>query len=198
MKRCNTTSSGWPDGWSSYNKNVDAYGRCHDGTAVLTTAEDRVIRVYDRCAHRISSADDSPAQDDEMSFDQARLFSQPDAIHAATWYPSASASSLETFCFMTSIRDSPVRLVDAVDGRVGGPPPILALLTTRYERHTLLSTIGSDTYRHIVWLSTHPVQSMRSELSLLRSVLRLGYMAVMKTQLRCWISPIQVTIRLND
>jgi hypothetical protein len=23
--------------------------RCHDGTATLTTAEDRIIRVYDKC-----------------------------------------------------------------------------------------------------------------------------------------------------
>ena len=47
-----------------------------------------------------------------------RTFPQPDAIHSTLWYPTASLYSPETFCFISRVRDAPVRLVDAQDGRV--------------------------------------------------------------------------------
>jgi len=56
--------------------------------------------------------------DDTIDIALPRSFSQPDAINAATWYPSASSTTPETFCFVASVRDTPVRLIDATDGRV--------------------------------------------------------------------------------
>ncbi|OCF40921.1 hypothetical protein I317_05280 [Kwoniella heveanensis CBS 569] len=54
-----------------------------------------------------------------------KVFEQPDAIHSTLWYPLASAHSPETYCFVTSIRDTPVRLVDASDGRIRATYPII-------------------------------------------------------------------------
>ncbi|RSH86125.1 uncharacterized protein EHS24_004353 [Apiotrichum porosum] len=85
-----------------------------DASSVLTTAEDRVLRVYD-----IVYDGDAPC------FSTARELPQPDAINAALWYPSASAHAPETFCFVASTRDSPVRLVDAGDGRIRASYPIV-------------------------------------------------------------------------
>jgi hypothetical protein len=47
-----------------------------------------------------------------------RAFPQPDAIYSYAWYPSASVNQPATFCFLVAVRDGPLRLVDAADGRV--------------------------------------------------------------------------------
>ncbi|WWD07776.1 hypothetical protein V865_005880 [Kwoniella europaea PYCC6329] len=83
---------------------------CMDGSAVLTTTEDRTIRI-----HKVS---------DDSSF-ETRSFHQPDAIHSTLWYPSATPHTPETFCFVASIRDTPVRLIDGTDGRVRASYPII-------------------------------------------------------------------------
>jgi len=54
---------------------------------------------------------------------KSRTFPQPDAIHSTLWYPTASASSPETFCFVASVRDSPVRLLNAYEGRASRSLP---------------------------------------------------------------------------
>lgn len=41
-----------------------------------------------------------------------------DAIVATQWYPFASSSAPDGFCFATSIRGAPVRLIDGFTGRV--------------------------------------------------------------------------------
>ena len=39
-------------------------------------------------------------------------------ILAATWYPPATLLRPETYCFIVSIREETVKLLDAADGRV--------------------------------------------------------------------------------
>lgn len=96
--------------------------RCHDGSSILATAEDRALRVYDwyeSPPRPLPSADcTSSVTEDGVDIGPSKSFPQPDAINKATWYPSASRTSPVTFCFMTSVRDTPVRLIDASDGRV--------------------------------------------------------------------------------
>lgn len=87
---------------------------CSDGTAILATSEDRDLRVFD-----------TPLDDAYTPSLRPRTFPQPDAIHSTLWYPTASLYSPETFCFISSVRDAPVRLVDAQDGRIRGTYPII-------------------------------------------------------------------------
>ncbi|ORY27763.1 hypothetical protein BCR39DRAFT_537048 [Naematelia encephala] len=90
---------------------------CADGSSVLTISEDRIIRVFD-----------TPTSSDNVagpSVSSPRTFAQPDAIHATAWFPSATVLASETFCFAASIRDTPVRLVDATDGRIRATYPII-------------------------------------------------------------------------
>jgi hypothetical protein len=54
-----------------------------------------------------------------------RTFPQPDSVNTALWYPSASRVAPETFCFVASVRDAPVRLVGASDGRIRASYPIV-------------------------------------------------------------------------
>ena len=59
-----------------------------------------------------------PGIGDQSRLGTARCFKCPDAVLSTLWYPSASLNTPERFCFIASVRDSPVRLVDASDGRV--------------------------------------------------------------------------------
>ncbi|WWC67852.1 uncharacterized protein I206_101769 [Kwoniella pini CBS 10737] len=83
---------------------------CVDGSAILSTTEDRSTRIH--------------ALNNEQEF-VTKSYQQPDAIHSAIWYPTASISTPETFCFVASIRDTPVRLIDGNDGRIRASYPII-------------------------------------------------------------------------
>ena len=43
---------------------------------------------------------------------------QPAPIVDYAWYPSAAVNNPATFCFLASVRECPVKLLDASDGRV--------------------------------------------------------------------------------
>lgn len=96
--------------------------RAADTTSVLTTAEDRVLRVIQTFVVIMRQSADQDREHDAdgnpFSFSTPRAFAQPDSVNAAMWYPSASMYAPETYCFVASVRDTPVRLIDASDGRV--------------------------------------------------------------------------------
>ncbi|KAJ7606634.1 WD40-repeat-containing domain protein, partial [Roridomyces roridus] len=54
--------------------------------------------------------------------DEANLnphtFTQPAPILDYAWFPTASVTSPATFCFVASVRETPVKLLDASDGRL--------------------------------------------------------------------------------
>ena len=54
------------------------------------------------------------------SFDLPKIKVLPQAapILDFIWYPRATPCDASSFCFVTSVRESPVRLLDASDGRV--------------------------------------------------------------------------------
>jgi hypothetical protein len=51
----------------------------------------------------------------------ARIFNQPAPILDFVWYPTASPQNPASFCFIASVRECPVKLLDASDGRVSPP-----------------------------------------------------------------------------
>ncbi|RXK39047.1 hypothetical protein M231_03671 [Tremella mesenterica] len=85
---------------------------CSDGSAILTTAEDRTVRII-------------PTPGEERILGEIKHIPQPDAVLGAIWYPSASSLTPETYCFTVSVRDTPVRLVDATTGLVRASYPIV-------------------------------------------------------------------------
>ncbi|KAL1408959.1 hypothetical protein Q8F55_005773 [Vanrija albida] len=97
-----------------------------DCSAVLTTAEDHCLRVF--------GSDLAPSL----------AAPQPDAVHAAVWHPAASASTPETFCFVASVRDTPVRLIDAGDGRIRASYPIVDHRERFIAPHSLAFNVGAD------------------------------------------------------
>ena len=45
-------------------------------------------------------------------------FRQPSPILDFAWYPAATSRDAASFCFVASVRECPVKLLDASDGRV--------------------------------------------------------------------------------
>ncbi|KAJ7191718.1 WD40-repeat-containing domain protein [Mycena pura] len=80
---------------------------CADGAAVLAQCEQRQFRLYSSDA------------------DTARAVSQPGPILDYAWYPTASPANPAAFCFVASVRETPVKLLDASDGRLRASYPIV-------------------------------------------------------------------------
>lgn len=111
------------------DRDVQLIYSCADGTSILTTSEDRTIRIFDTLVvlHQsqvglsmsCDGADQTrPHEFTPDLFRSHRSFAQPDAIHSTAWYPTASAAHPETFVLLASVRDGSVRMIDAMDGRV--------------------------------------------------------------------------------
>ncbi|KAJ7606638.1 WD40-repeat-containing domain protein [Roridomyces roridus] len=78
---------------------------CPDGSAALAQCEHREFRLL------------NPLGEDETTFNP-HTFAQPAPILDYAWYPTASVTSPATFCFVASVRETPVKLLDASDGRL--------------------------------------------------------------------------------
>ncbi|KAG8815143.1 hypothetical protein FRC17_000845 [Serendipita sp. 399] len=109
---------------------------CSDGQAILTSNEDRCLDVYttNECVSHLSSstlytntepyARYSQSNDSTTTTDQPPLvlskksFRQGSPIYETAWYPYATPTNPSTYCFLASLRDSPIKLFDATDGRL--------------------------------------------------------------------------------
>ncbi|KAG1878779.1 hypothetical protein F4604DRAFT_1923443 [Suillus subluteus] len=61
----------------------------------------------------------------QFSAHHKRTFSQSSAVVNFAWYPGASSSNAPAYCFVASVRDCPVKLLDALDGRLRASYPII-------------------------------------------------------------------------
>ncbi|KAG6918477.1 hypothetical protein DXG01_014104 [Tephrocybe rancida] len=77
-----------------------------DGSTILTQCEDRTFQL--------SNALDSISSQASPN----KIFSQPSPILDFIWYPTASPLNPASFCFIASVRECPVKLLDAADGRL--------------------------------------------------------------------------------
>jgi hypothetical protein len=70
------------------------------------------------------------------SFDppKIKVFPQAAPILDFIWYPRATPSDGSSFCFVASVRESPVRLLDASDGRVSSFPEFFFPLCHRAQQ----------------------------------------------------------------
>ncbi|KAG1794941.1 hypothetical protein EV424DRAFT_1393594, partial [Suillus variegatus] len=57
-------------------------------------------------------------QSTQLSAHHKRAFSQSSAVVHLAWHPGASSNNAPAYCFVASVRDCPVKLLDASDGRV--------------------------------------------------------------------------------
>ncbi|KAJ7058894.1 WD40-repeat-containing domain protein [Mycena amicta] len=104
---------------------------CYDGSALLAQCEQRSFRVY---------TPGDPAQQPSESTEprmSMRTLPQPAPIVDYVWYPTATAANPATFCFVASVRETPVKLLDASDGRLRASYPIVDHRERQIAPHSL-------------------------------------------------------------
>lgn len=79
-------------------------------------AEDEEVLSLGSCHHKFGLSLKGAYS---IASSEARpVFPQAAPIVDVAWYPSASSRDPSTYCFVASVRDCPVKLLDATDGRV--------------------------------------------------------------------------------
>jgi len=63
-----------------------------------------------------------------------KTFRQPSPVVDYVWYPTATPMDPASFCFMASVRECPVKLLDASDGRVNIFHPTLSTVIDDYKQ----------------------------------------------------------------
>ncbi|KAG9122712.1 hypothetical protein FRC07_000780, partial [Ceratobasidium sp. 392] len=77
---------------------------CADGRALLVVCEDSSIEVL--------------GVGDDLAVTHRLSLKHPASVLSTAWFPTASPVDPASFCFAVGVRDCPVRLVDASDGRL--------------------------------------------------------------------------------
>ncbi|KAJ7147573.1 WD40-repeat-containing domain protein [Mycena crocata] len=86
---------------------------CPDGSMALIHCEHRAFQVLDPFLEIQNESTGSQASER-----LTRTLPQPAPILDYAWYPSASSANAASFCFVASVRETPVKLLDASDGRL--------------------------------------------------------------------------------
>ncbi|EJD01202.1 WD40 repeat-like protein [Fomitiporia mediterranea MF3/22] len=85
---------------------------CPDGTRALGQCEDRSLQMLQPPTEVVESTMQS------LPLHVNSVFRQPSPILDFAWYPGANASNPASYCFLASVRECPVKLLDAADGRL--------------------------------------------------------------------------------
>ncbi|EIW76971.1 WD40 repeat-like protein [Coniophora puteana RWD-64-598 SS2] len=82
---------------------------CADGSSFLAQCEDHTFQTFSFNSH-------APSNDNSLT--HASTFPQPSPIVDFTWFPGASSQYPPLYCFVASVRECPVKLLDASTGRL--------------------------------------------------------------------------------
>ncbi|KAJ7474877.1 WD40-repeat-containing domain protein [Mycena latifolia] len=90
---------------------------CPDGSVALLQCERREFRIF---APKLDSQNEASNSEPNLPHSEplVQTFPQPAPILDYTWYPSATSANPASFCFVASVRETPVKLLDASDGRL--------------------------------------------------------------------------------
>ncbi|KAH9929327.1 uncharacterized protein B0H18DRAFT_873993, partial [Fomitopsis serialis] len=116
--------------------------RCPDGSAVLAQCEDRTLFMPDIPAKYCASFEASAP----YSATHGRVFKQQGPILDFAWYPSASRGNPAAFCFLASVRECPVKLLDANDGRLRASYRIVDHRERQIAPHSIAFNATADKF----------------------------------------------------
>lgn len=91
-----------------------------DGLVALAQCENRTLQIFDpESSEETSTTEPHSLTEPSVTLStNARIFNQPAPILDFVWYPTASPQNPASFCFIASVRECPVKLIDASDGRL--------------------------------------------------------------------------------
>ncbi|EAU87882.2 guanyl nucleotide binding protein [Coprinopsis cinerea okayama7 len=112
-----------------------------DGSAFLTHLENHTIQIFEFDSTKTHKASLLLGeQEDPPSKPQLKLtLPQASPLVATEWFPTASCrpEALAGFCFVASVRECPVKLLDARDGRLRASYPIVDHRERQIAPHSL-------------------------------------------------------------
>ncbi|KAJ7266406.1 WD40-repeat-containing domain protein [Mycena haematopus] len=103
---------------------------CPDGSVALVQCEHREFRIL---ASKTATNSNLDPNTDVL----LRTLSQSAPILDYTWYPTASSATPASFCFVASVREAPIKLLDASDGRLRASYPIVDHRERQIAPHSL-------------------------------------------------------------
>ncbi|KAJ6483554.1 hypothetical protein C8R47DRAFT_1132560 [Mycena vitilis] len=106
---------------------------CSDGSVALVQCEHREFRIL-----ASKSFEGDPGGEPLM-----RRLPQPAPILEYAWYPTASSADPASFCFVASVRETPVKLLDASDGRLRASYPIVDHRERQIAPHSLTFNLSA-------------------------------------------------------
>ncbi|KZT19087.1 hypothetical protein NEOLEDRAFT_1142508 [Neolentinus lepideus HHB14362 ss-1] len=119
---------------------------CPDGSVALAQCENRSFQFielptdYQQSDTRVESPDTQPLS-------KGRVIEQAAPILDYAWYPSASPYTPASYCFVASVRECPVRLLDASDGRLRASYKIVDHRERQVAPHSLaFNLFGNKLY----------------------------------------------------
>lgn len=107
---------------------------CADGSSFLVQCENRAFQLFDIPG----------VQGTQFSAHHKRTFSQSSPVVNFAWYPGASSNNAPAYCFVASVRDCPVKLLDASDGRLRASYPIVDHRERFIAPHSLAFNLTAD------------------------------------------------------
>ncbi|KAI5999947.1 hypothetical protein EDD15DRAFT_2235658 [Pisolithus albus] len=107
---------------------------CADGSSALLQCENRSFQLVHM----------SPSERGSFTLNHTRTLCQPSPIVDFLWYPCASRHNPATYCFIASVRECPVKLLDGNDGRLRASYPIVDHRERQIAPHSLLFNPAAD------------------------------------------------------
>lgn len=107
---------------------------CADGSSALLQCENRSFQIIQT----------SPGEQGCFALSHALTLRQPSPIVDFLWYPSALRRNPATYCFVASVRECPVKLLDGNDGRLRASYPIVDHRERQIAPHSLLFNLTAD------------------------------------------------------
>ncbi|TFK36239.1 WD40-repeat-containing domain protein [Crucibulum laeve] len=108
-----------------------------DGSVLLAHCENRTFQFFD-----IPSIDQGSKGPSTLQ--PIRTFHQPAPILDFLWYPTATPRDPASFCFISSVRECPVKLLDASDGRLRASYRIVDHRERQIAPHSLAFNLTAD------------------------------------------------------
>ncbi|KAI0698794.1 WD40-repeat-containing domain protein [Earliella scabrosa] len=112
---------------------------CPDGSVALAQCEDSAFRLFRFSPEHLGIPVGSNAAPSLLE----RL-PQPSPVLAFAWYPSATIRDPASFCFVASVRECPVKLLDASDGRLRASYRIVDHRERQIAPHSVAFNLGAN------------------------------------------------------
>lgn len=117
---------------------------CSDGSSVLAHCENRTFQLLNMQASPVSGEILGNSASSHGEVASLRTFRQPSPILDFIWYPAATPSNPLLYCFVASVRETPVKLLDASDGRLRASYRIVDHRERQVAPHSLAFNLAAD------------------------------------------------------